>query len=177
MHIVCETNRLRLCALTLQDAAFILELLNTPDWLKFIGDRNVRTTEQAVSYLRNGPLKSYAENGYGLWLVVRKDDNRSIGLCGLLKRDYLDMPDLGFAFLPDVHSQGYGYESATAAMSWIQEHHAMRQIGAIVDPANHKSIRLLEKLGFTFQSMIKPPASEDNLSLYTSYEFTYRKEV
>src|SRR5215210_8708442 len=100
MNYILETDRLRLRQFTLQDTSFIIELLNSPGWLKFIGDRNVKSEPQARNYLENGPLKSYQEYGYGLSMVERKTDNQAIGMCGILKRQTLEHPDIGFAFLP-----------------------------------------------------------------------------
>jgi RimJ/RimL family protein N-acetyltransferase len=95
---ILETKRLRLREFTLEDTAFILDLLNSPGWLRYIGDRGVKTEEQAKNYLLNGPIKSYTKNGYGLSMVERKDDNKPIGMCGIIKRDTLENPDIGFAF-------------------------------------------------------------------------------
>lgn len=166
-HIL-ETERLRLREFTLADTGFILELLNTPGWLQFIGDRNVRTEEQAAAYLQNGPLKSYAENGFGLLLAEKKDGATPIGMCGILKRDTLDTPDIGFAFLPRFNGQGYAFEVASALLAHAKAHLGMPTISAITLPHNARSIRLLERLGFTF---IKPfcfPYSQEELLLYSN---------
>src|SRR5688572_4300133 len=110
MAYVLETARLRLREFTLEDTPFIIALLNSPGWLQFIGDRNVRTPEQARGYLEHGPFKSYRENGYGLCLVEQKESGNPVGMCGVLKRDTLDSPDIGFAFLPGFQGQGYALE-------------------------------------------------------------------
>lgn len=165
---ILETERLRLREFTLEDTAFIIELLNTPGWLQFIGDRNVRTEEQAAAYLQNGPIKSYAENGFGLLLVETKDDATPIGMCGILKRANLDTPDIGFAFLPRFNGQGYAFEVASALLSYAKVHLSMPTVSAITLPHNGRSIRLLERLGFKF---IKPfcfPNSEEELLLYSN---------
>src|SRR5687767_3229567 len=116
MKQILETERLRLREFTLNDTAFIIELLNSPGWLKYIGERNVKTEEQAINYLQNGPMKSYLENGYGLSMVEKKVDDTPIGMCGIIRRETLDNPDIGFAFLPGYEAQGHGYEIASAVL-------------------------------------------------------------
>lgn len=100
MSLILETERLRLCEFTIEDHAFVAELVNSPGWLKYIGERNVKTPDQARAYLENGPVKSYHEHGFGLWLVELLKTEEPIGMCGLLRRDQLEHPDIGFAFLP-----------------------------------------------------------------------------
>lgn len=144
-HIL-ETERLRLRKFTLDDTKFIIELLNSPGWIEFIGDRNVKTEEQAIEYLKNGPLKSYKQNGFGLSLVETKDD-QPIGMCGILKRDTLENPDIGFAFLPEFTGKGYAYEIANATLSYAINNLKISKISAITLPHNISSIKLLEKIG------------------------------
>src|SRR5438067_12423414 len=131
MNYILETERLKLRLFTLQDAPFIIELLNSPGWLQFIGDRNVKTEDQAISYLSNGPLKSYKENNFGLWMVEKNNDQKPVGMCGLVKRDMLKNPDIGFAFLPSYNGQGFAYESASAVMSYANNNLNIPKIHAI----------------------------------------------
>ncbi|MGB3077305.1 MAG: GNAT family N-acetyltransferase [Chitinophagales bacterium] len=152
--------------LTVSDASFIVELLNSEGWLEYIGDRNVRTIEEAEAYLLNGPIKSYAENGYGLSLVSLKNGNIPIGACGLLKRDYLDTADLGFAFLPEYIGRGYGYESASAVLAHAHDELRISSVYAFTVPHNEASIKLLEKIGFRFERMFTIPGEEEELLLY-----------
>lgn len=147
---ILETERLRLREFTLHDASFIVELLNSPGWLQFIGDRNVRTINDAQHYLVNGPVKSYKENGFGLSLVQRKEDGISVGMCGLLKRETLEHPDIGFAFLPQHQGKGYAYEIVATTLEYAFSTLKMGQISAITLPENTKSIQLLLKLQFKF---------------------------
>jgi RimJ/RimL family protein N-acetyltransferase len=155
MHIILETERLLLREFTLLDGDFIVELLNSPGWIEFIGDRNVKTIDQAERYLENGPLKSYQENGFGLSLVVKKEDQTPIGMCGLLKRESLEHPDIGFALLPQFTGQGFAFEIATATLQYAKIQLKQLKIEAITDLHNQKSIRLLQKIGFTFVQNIK----------------------
>jgi RimJ/RimL family protein N-acetyltransferase len=168
MTPVLETERLRLKQFTFDDIPFVIELLNSPGWLQFIGDRNVRTPEQAKSYLENGPLKSYALNGYGLCLVERKDDGQPVGMCGILNREALDSPDIGFAFLPAFHGQGYALEIAQATIDDARETWGVSKLAAVVLEANTRSIRLLEKIGLSYVRPIQFPGSEDKLLLYSN---------
>lgn len=168
MNTIIETERLRLREFTLADTPFIIELLNTPGWLQFIGDRNIHTEEQATAYLQNGPLKSYRENGYGLWMVASKDGGMPLGMCGILKRDTLDHPDIGFAFLPRYNGQGYAYEIARATLAYAREHLDLPTICAIVAPGNERSTRLLEKIGLRYVKTFHLPGSEEELLLYST---------
>src|SRR5438045_3428187 len=109
--MILSTERLTLRMLTPADAPFILELVNQPSWLRNIGERNVRSIEDAVGYIEKGPRASYTRHGFGLWCVERTSDRTPIGMCGLLKRDHLDTPDIGFAYLERYQGQGYGKEA------------------------------------------------------------------
>ena len=146
-----KTERLILREFTLDDAPFILTLLNEPSFLRFIGDKKVRTLEAARHYLLNGPMASYAHNGFGLNLVALSDSHTPIGMCGLLKREELPDPDIGFAFLPDFWSKGFAFESATAVMNDARERLKPNRVLAIVNPDNDASIKLLERLGMRFE--------------------------
>ncbi len=162
--IILETDRLTLRELTFYDSSFILELVNTPGWLTYIGDRNIKNNEQAKKYLENGPLKSYAQHQFGLWLVTRKQDGEKLGICGLLKRDYLDQPDLGFAFLPEFTGKGYAKESANATIAYAHSKLKITDISALVIAENKRSIHLLEKIGMSFQKTIT--VGPESLQLY-----------
>ena len=161
-----ETERLLLREFTTDDTAFILELVNSAGWLQYIGDRNIKSVEQAKAYLENGPIKSYRENGFGLCLVERKDDAKAIGMCGLLKREYLDTPDMGFAFLPEFNGNGYAYEIANATVEYAKNKLKISTVSAIAMANNEKSIRLLEKMGFSFKKTIFLPTGKEELQLY-----------
>ncbi len=168
MEYVLETARVKIRKLTLSDAAFITELLNSPGWLQFIGDKHVKTEEQAKNYLVDGPLKSYAENGYGLYLVEQKAGNRAIGMCGIIKRVGLNSPDIGFAFLPEYNGYGYASESAGAVMGYAKNELKLVNICAIVVPGNARSIRLLEKIGLKFNQFFCFPGSAEELLLFSN---------
>ncbi|MGC1243198.1 MAG: GNAT family N-acetyltransferase [Chryseosolibacter sp.] len=170
MKYILETARLRLREFTLDDGEFIVDLMNSPGWLKFIGDRNVRTTGQAQKYLENGPIKAYQENGFGLSMVERKDDDVPVGMCGILQRPTLDTPDIGFAFLPAFNGKGYALEIASAVMTYAQSNLGLSRIAAITLRENDRSIRLLEKLGMTYRSKFSFPGSEEELLLYGNFE-------
>jgi [ribosomal protein S5]-alanine N-acetyltransferase len=159
-----ETKRLFLRELSLDDAIFIFRLLNTEGWLKFIGNRNIVSLGDAKNYIKNGPLVSYKMHGFGLLLVIEKSSNKPIGLCGLLQRDYLDNPDIGFAFLPEFSKMGYAFEAADAVMGQALEVFGKKILYATVMNYNHSSIKLLLKLGFTFQKVIV--VNNEELDLY-----------
>jgi RimJ/RimL family protein N-acetyltransferase len=168
MRYILETERVRLREFRLDDTAFIINLLNSPGWIEFIGQRNVTTDEQAADYLRNVPLKSYRENGFGLWLVEKKDDQKAIGMCGIIKREQLEHPDIGFAFLPDYAAKGYAFETATATLSLARDRFKIFTMWAIAMPNNARSIRLLEKIGFTCIRTVNFPGSQQELLLFSN---------
>jgi RimJ/RimL family protein N-acetyltransferase len=147
------------------DAQFVLELLNQPSFIQFIGDRNVRTNDHARHYITNGPVHSYTEHGYGLLLVQLKPSAIPIGMCGLVKREYLPDPDIGFAFLPAYWSQGFALEAASAVIAHGFTTLAMRRILAIVRPDNAASIKLLHKLGMSGERTFKSAAEAEELLL------------
>jgi [ribosomal protein S5]-alanine N-acetyltransferase len=163
---VLETNRLSLRWLSVEDDAFILELVNDPLWLRFIGDRGVRTLDDARNYILKGPVAMYERAGFGLYLVERKNDGVPLGICGLIKREALDDVDLGFAFLPEYRAQGYAYESAVVVLAYGQSEFDLKRIVAITSPDNERSARLLEKLGFTFEKMIQLPHEKEAVKLF-----------
>ena len=163
MKYILETERLKLRQLEIDDTEFIVELVNTPGWLKFIGDRNIKTTEDAIRYLQNGPMKSYQENGFGLWLVELKEDTKPIGMCGLLKRDWLEHPDIGFAFLPEFSGMGYAFEMALATVNYAKNKLELATLSAITVPSNEKSIQLLEKISFVFVKTVSDPNNTELL--------------
>lgn len=157
--VVLETDRLILRRLTELDAAFMLGLVNEPSWLQYIGDRGVRTLDEAREYVRKGPVEMYDRLGFGLYLVALKDAQVPIGICGLLKRDTLEDVDIGFAFLPGYWGQGYAYESASAVLAYARRSLGLSRILAVTSPDNYRSIKLLEKMGFAFDRIAR--LSED----------------
>ena len=167
---VLTAERLVIRLIEEDDAPFILELLNDPSFIRNIGDRNVRTLDDAREYIRKGPLASYERHGFGLWLVELKGEGTPIGICGLLKRDLLDAPDIGFAYLPAFQSKGYGYEAARAVLDHARNALGLSRILAIVNADNEPSARLLEKLGMRFERSVRLHDGEAPLRLYAVSE-------
>ncbi len=166
MTTVIETDRLILRRLTTDDAPFILELLNEPAFLRFIGDKGVRTLEEARDYLLKGPIASYQQHGFGMYLTQLKAGGAAIGMCGLLQRENLADPDIGFAFLSAHRRSGYGSESAAAVLAHGRRDFGMERIVAVVSPDNEGSIKLLEKLGLGFESKVRMSEDEDEILLF-----------
>jgi [ribosomal protein S5]-alanine N-acetyltransferase len=160
---ILETDRLVLRQFTADDAPFMLDLLTSPPWLRFIGDRGVRTIDDARQYIQNGPMKSYAEFGFGGYLVQLKAADQLIGLCGLFRRETLPDIDLGFAFIPGYEGKGYGYEVASALLSYAKNQLHLDRITAFCDPENQASIRLIEKLGLRFEKPIQFNGKESSM--------------
>ena len=162
---VLATRRLSLRRLSPSDAEFILELVNDPEFLRFIGDKAVRTADDARQYILDGPVASYQRNGFGLWRVEVKNSGVPVGMCGLLKRESLPDVDIGFAFLPAYRSQGYAFESASAVLDYARAQFGLRRVVAITNPDNAGSIRVLEKLGMRFERMITVSDGEPEVQL------------
>ena len=160
---VLETERLLLRQFSIDDADFILRLLNEPSFIQNIGDRGVRTLEDARSYILRVPIASYERNGFGLYLVILTETGTPIGMCGLIKREALEDVDIGYAFLPEYWSKGYAIEAAMAVKEYARDSIGLRRLVAITDPENLASIRVLEKLGLRFETMIR--LSEDDIEL------------
>ena len=153
--------------MTEKDADFILELLNDPSFIRNIGDRKVRTLGGAKVYITNGPVASYAKNGFGLYLVELRQSGESMGMCGLIQRNTLKDVDIGYAFLPKFWSKGYAFEAAQAMKQYAQDELGLKRLVAVVDPENLASIRLLEKLGLRYESMVRLSADDIELKLFS----------
>lgn len=163
---ILETERLILRQQTPDDAPFLLQLMNEPSWLQFIGDRGVRSVDGARAYILNGAVKMYERYGFGLYLTELKSDGTPIGICGLIKRDTLDDIDIGFAFMPAYWSKGYAYESASAILQHAHTELKLERVVAITSLANESSIRLLKKLGFQFEGFITSTGETELLNLF-----------
>lgn len=143
------------------DAEFIFELLNSPKFLKYIGDRGVRSLRDSREIIEKRYGKSYLDHGYGLYVVELRTDKISVGVCGFVKRDHFEFADIGFAFLPAFESKGYGFESANAVLKYGHEKLRFTTVLAITSQDNEVSGKLLEKLGFHFERIFKTPEGED----------------
>ena len=165
---VLETDRLIIRHLTTDDAEFVLDLLNDPSFIRYIGDKQVRTLDDACAYVRNGPARSYETYGFGLNLVELKTEGTPIGICGLFKRDTLPEPDIGFAFLPAYWKQGYALEAAAAVMKHGRETLGVKVVLAITTPDNEASGKLLSKIGLRFDRVVKLSEDATEVKLFTS---------
>lgn len=163
---VLETERLLLRRFVREDAPFILQLVNEPSFIQNIGDRGVRSLADAEKYLENGPISSYARNGFGLLLVQLKESGESIGMGGLIKREALEHVDIGYAFLPAFWSKGYASEAVRGILHYAQQTVGLSHVVAIVDPNNQGSIRVLEKAGFRYEKMIQLSAEDIELKFF-----------
>ena len=165
---VLETERLSLRELTVDDAGFILTLLNEPSFLRYIGDKKVRNLDDARQYILNGPVASYERHGFGLNCVELRETHTPIGMCGLLKRDELPNPDIGFALLPDFWSKGFAFEAAQAVLKDARERLKIQRILAITSLDNEASINLLQRLGFSFDEVVQMAPDRESLRLFSS---------
>ena len=163
---VLETDRLSLRRVGPDDAGFMYELMNDPGWLEYIGDRGIRSVDDARGYIRDRLQAQYLRLGYGLYLVELKNPRTPVGLCGLVKRDWLDDVDLGFAFLPRFRGRGYAHEAASATLEHARAALGLRRIVAITSPANRASIRVLERLGMRLERRLTPPAETTEVCLF-----------
>ena len=165
---VLETRRLVLDELTTDDAEFILELVNEEPFLRNIGDKGVRNQADACQYILTGPVASYERHGHGLYRVALKKAGVPIGICGVLKRDGLEDPDVGFAFLERHWANGYAFESATAVLEHARKTLGLGRILAITSPDNEASVGLLAKLGFVFERTTRLPGVEGDVKVFVS---------
>jgi ribosomal-protein-alanine N-acetyltransferase len=161
-----ETPRLFLREFTSEDAPFLLELLNSPGWLQYIGDRNIHTAEEASKYITGRLIPSYTQYGFGFYLVTRKYDEEKIGMCGLVKRASLEDVDIGYAFLPDYTGKGYALEATQAILNYGRRDLKLEKIVAITNIDNVRSIRLLEKVGMKCEKKMTLPGETVELFLY-----------
>jgi RimJ/RimL family protein N-acetyltransferase len=161
-----ETDRLIVRPITLDDAPFILTLLNEPSFLRYIGDKQVRTVEDARQYILNGPVASYERHGFGLCLMELRESNTPVGMCGILKRDELPDPDIGFALLPDFWNKGLAFEAAAAVLKDARERLKLNRILAITSLDNEASINLLERLGLKFQEIVQLAPDREQIRLF-----------
>jgi ribosomal-protein-alanine N-acetyltransferase len=161
-----ETPRLILRRLRFDDAAFVVALLNEPSFIANIGDRGVRSIDDAHRYLREGPMAMYSRHGFGLWLTARKSDGVAVGMCGLLKRDILPDVDLGYAFFPAYWGQGFAHEAAAATVLHAGRNFGLKRLIGVVSENNSGSIRVLEKCGMVFERMFSMSPDEEPVRLY-----------
>jgi RimJ/RimL family protein N-acetyltransferase len=161
-----DTERLELRWLTADDASIMLAVWNDPAFIRYVGDRGVRTLSQARAAIAAGPLRLYAEYGYGPFRMRLREDGVDVGICGLFRREGLDEPDIGFAILPDHCRRGFGYEASVAVLDHARDALGLSAVTAIVSPQNEASIRLLEKLGMHYERPVRLPADDEDVSLY-----------
>lgn len=152
---IAESDRLILRYLKPDDDAFMLKLMNSSTWLKYIGDRHIISEMDARNYLISGPIKSYQEHGVGMFGITLKESNILIGVCGLVKREYLDDFDLGYALLPNYEGKGYAFEASQAVLSFVANTTPMKRIVAFTTEYNKRSRKLLNKLGFRFEKVFQ----------------------
>lgn len=165
---VIETERLNLREMSEADAAFMLEVLNDPGFVRFVGDRGVRTLEEAARYINERFVESYRQNGFGLWLVETKDEKAPAGICGLLNRGTLPGIEVGYAFLPSFRARGYAFEAASAAAVYARDVLRLSRLYAVVNPDNAVSIRVLEKLGMKFERPVRLTGEESDVNLFST---------
>ena len=166
-NTVVNTKRLSIAKACLDDAPFIFELLNTPSWIEYIGDRGIKTVQDAERYIQDALIDSYQKNGFGLYKVLNSEESKPIGLCGLLQREFLQVPDLGFAILPEYAGKGYMKEAAQAVLKYETNKHNLKEVQAITSPINSRSRGLLKVLGFSMLKAIWPDGNEEELVLYS----------
>ncbi|MEE8526988.1 MAG: GNAT family N-acetyltransferase [Gammaproteobacteria bacterium] len=165
---VLETERLLLSHLSVNDTEFILELLNDPAFLEFVGDKGVRTLDDAREYILTGPVDSYKRHGFGLYMARLKVGGAPIGICGLVKRESLEDADIGFGLLPAFRGKGYAIEAAAAVLEHARAALGFSRILAVTSPDNHGSIRILKKLGLRFEKMISLSDDDPDIKLFVS---------
>lgn len=168
MKLICETDRLIIRQFNVDDAPFIFRLLNEETFIRYIANKNIRTIDDAKNYLLNGPILSYQKNNFGLNIIQLKDTKVVIGMCGLVNRDELGYPDLGYAFLPEFCGKGYAHEATISVLKSEIVTHDLNTILGVTFPDNFNSNRLLKKLGFIQKGTIELYGSLNNLYEYST---------
>jgi ribosomal-protein-alanine N-acetyltransferase len=163
---ICESARLRLRVARPDDAAFMLAIVNQPSWIRGIGDRNVRTLDAAARYIEARMLEPLRKLGFGMYVVELKVTGAAVGLCGLVQRETLPGPDLGFALLSEHEGQGYAVEAARAVLAHARGVLNIGRVLAITTPTNERSARVLEKLGFVLEG--RKPVGTEQLNVYAA---------
>ncbi len=162
-----KTKRLRIEKVQLEDVSFIFDLVNSKGWLKYIGDRNVRTNEDAAQYIQTNMIDNYKKQGFGFFKMVLSETNQAIGICGFAKRDYLEHADIGFGLLPEFEGKGYAYEASISMLNYGEKHWQINPVYAITSLENERSQRLLQKLGLHKKGIISPDG-EEKLCLFST---------
>lgn len=165
--IILRTSRLYLSKINKKDAPFLYQLMNDPDWILNIGDRQINNLEDAEKFIANRFIKSYKENEFGFYILRLIEDDNPIGICGLIKRDGLDNVDIGYALIPEFRGNGYAFEAAKVVYAYGVNHFKLDKIVAIVNPGNKKSAQILEKLGLQFEKMITLPNETKEIQLFS----------
>lgn len=163
---IARTKRLIIREASLDDAEFVLELINEPGWRRYISEHSIDSLDKARDYISERLLSAYKQHGYGLWLMQRASDGAMLGMCGLVRRESLPGPDLGFAQLEQHSGQGYAFEASQAAINYAVQHALTRRLLAITLPENRRSIRLLEQLGFSYDTDFIADDTEERLLMY-----------
>lgn len=164
--MLISSNRLHLSEFSLKDASFFFELVNDPDWIKYIGDRNIKTISDSENYLKDKIIPSYKQFGFGFYVVRLKESNLPIGMCGLIKRDWMSYVEIGYAFLNKHRSKGYAIEASIATKKYAKEEIGISKIAALTDVDNEKSGNLLNRLGLEFERLISYPGEQKKCKLY-----------
>ena len=166
MEIKLQTERLQLRWLTLDDAELMLAVWNDRAFVRFVGDRGIRTLDEARTTMQEGALKLFSDHGYGPFRMALADSDAPIGICGLFRRDGLDDPDIGFATLPDYCGKGYAHEAACAVIDHARDDLELPRLTAIVSPENEASVGLIRKLGLRFERMHRMDDDDDDVAIY-----------
>jgi RimJ/RimL family protein N-acetyltransferase len=167
MQLNLQSERLSIRTLTIIDAGFMLQLMNSPNWIKNIGDRRVTNKTEASNYILNKIIPSYKKNGFGLFLVCLRAHKKPIGICGIIQRAGLKTPDLGFAMLPEMEGQGFATEASKVVIQFAREVLDLSTLAGITKPDNIASISVLKKVGMEFEQSVQLPEDPTTFSLYT----------
>lgn len=167
--MIIQTKRLIIRPVAIEDAPFILDLMNTPKWIEFIGDRNVKTVKEAEDYIREKALSQFETHGYGNNVVILRETEEKLGTCGIYHREGKNNPDIGFAFLPDYRGRGYAYEANVKLLQIAKDNYKLNEIDAYTMKENLPSRKLLERLGLVNKGIGKLPTSDEELLHYHRY--------
>jgi len=162
-----QTERLQMRWVTPADAELMLRVWNDPAFIRHVGDRGVRTVDEALEAMETGAFRMYKDYGHGPYRVAIRNGDTAIGICGIFRREFLDDPDLGYSVLPEFCGQGYAFEASTAILEYARDVLSLRRVTAVISPHNEPSIRLIRKLHFEFERMQQWPDEVKEVCLYS----------
>lgn len=149
-----ETERLVLRPPAADDLPWMLEHMNTPGVLRYIGG-TVRERDEVAESLASD-IAAFASGGHRRWTVWRRDDDRRVGRCGLFyvrseaaPEQLRAQPEIGWTFAETSWGWGYATEAARAVLGFAFGTLTFPLVFSQTSDSNAPSTRMMQRLGFT----------------------------